>query len=320
MGSGPAASGTDGSYFNHHTTPPMGEAKRRRQQLGSLYGTPEGSNCRVPDFVNKKELYLLPKSHPVRQYLSLSKKEAAAFRYVNAVTFLQQQGFLHRLNELPLEFAEAFVRLVGHELAMSREHEDWDQICSDLHAITDGSENRQALATWHKAENRPIIQVKNARHACYAALQGMLNERFLNVNNKIAVKCVDLSSLMLIDLIPDHLVSIASVEAGYLLHRSGSLHLIDTACGREQEKQPDLNERLWLTRLRPDGIYAIGVNAAVGGLKCSEIKGMKRFIQNYKGPKLQGRIMDCPGFHTRCADLCRLVGLAVNKEIAWMGE
>lgn len=299
----------------------MGQAKARKQRLGSLYGTPEGSNSYIAPYFDPYKVKLLKKDSAAKHYISLPPLKAQQLRIYVAMIHIDLLGkkFRDQLNTLPDDFVLAFVRLLGHVIVPARQFEDWHQIATDLITLTAGPENLQALATWPFAVDEPISSGKcDPRHACYAMLQGLTNmnpaRKGANfVENKQACWCLKHHKYLICNTIPDHLVSVSCIQAGYLMHQSGTLYLFDQNCGRVLEKK----ETLWLTRLRPDGIFAMGPMAQSQPLKPSEIKGMLQYVRSYSGPKIVGELN--PGREADAARLCKAVGLSVEGHRAWIG-
>jgi hypothetical protein len=301
----------------------MGQAKNRKRQLGELYGTPKGSNFYVAQYFDPRKVRLLSKNSPAREYLTMSREKAQNLRVSAACMHLGLLGNKlsnQIMGELPRDFVSAFIRLFGHCIIQARQFEDWDQIAKDLHTITTGKENIKALATWPYAVDRPVSSGEcDPRHACYALLQGVTNMTLEKgmcwEHNLLATSCLKDHKHIIVNAIPDHLISISCIEAGFLLHRSGSLYLFDQACDREREKG---RETLWLTRLRPDGIYAMGPMAQVERLRPSEIKGMRKFVLSYTGPRILGELN--PGRERDAGRLCKAIGLTVDGKRAWIGK
>jgi hypothetical protein len=300
----------------------MGQAKARKQRLGSLYGTPEGSNSYIAPYFDPDKVKLLKKDSAAKYYISLHPSKAKQLRIYVAMMHIDLLGekFRNELITLPDDFVEAFVRLLGHVIVPARQFEDWHQIAVDLRTITAGPKNLQALATWPFAANEPVSSGKcDPRHACYALLQKLTNmdpaQKGANFDeNMQACWCLKHHKYIIFNTIPDHLVSVSCIQGGYLMHQSGSLYLFDQSCGLVLEN----DEPLWLTRLRPDGIFALGPMAQCEPLKPSEVKGMLQYVRSYVGPRLVGKLN--PGREADAARLCKAVGLSVEGHRAWIGE
>jgi hypothetical protein len=300
----------------------MGQAKRRREQLGALYGTPEGSNSYIAPYFDPDKVKLLKKDSAAKHYISLPPSKAKELRLHVAIMHINWLGetLKKQLSTLPDDFVEAFFRLLGHAILPARQFEDWHQISADLKTLTVGPENLEALASWPFAADEPVTSGKcDPRHACYALLQKVTNmdleKRGANgIENAHACWCLKDHRYIISSFIPDHLVSVSCIQGGYLMHQSGSLYLFDQSCGLVLEN----DEPLWLTRLRPDGIFALGPMAQCEPLKPSEVKGMLQYVRSYVGPRFVGRLN--PGREADAARLCKAVGLSVEGHRAWIGE
>jgi hypothetical protein len=304
----------------------MGQAKIRKAKLGAIYGTPEGSNSYVAPFVCRDRLKRLSSDNPAKAYLTMSPANAHMLRQeVATQTILACEPNIRRkLLTLPPDFSDAFLRLFGHVLINSRQFEDWKQIAKDLKVVSCGIENRKALADWKCCPNEYISHDSvSARHACYAILQQITND--FNVleekryrNNMYACACLADPRYIIMNAIPNHLVAVSSIEAGYLLHRAGSLFLFDSAGDRPKTRREGERDTLWLTRKRPDGIHALAPMANIGGLKPSEIKSMRNFITSYSGKIMVGELN--PGRESSAAKICKAIGLTVEGKQAFIGR
>jgi hypothetical protein len=303
----------------------MGQAKLRKQRIGNLYGTAEGSNFYVAPFTKSELVKKLPSNNAARHYLTLRPREAADFRlsvvYANILHFVG--NLKQKLSYLPNEFREAFLRLLGHTFLSARQFEDWDQIVRDLRTVCDGKDNHIALATWAFAPDCSIWDdAVDPRHSCYSILQKIAETATVadqagswTQNTSISYACLASHKYIIPCAIPNHLSVAGSIAGGGLIYRSGSLFLLDDACGIAKRKK---DENLWLARLRGDGIYALGPLAETGDLKPSEIKAMRQFIGSFKGSKISGRLN--PGREVSAAKICRAVGMTVSGNYAFIGH
>jgi hypothetical protein len=303
----------------------MGQAKVRKQRIGSLYGTAKGSNFYVAPFMRKELVKKLPTHSPARHYLTLHPHEAADLRLsvAYATIYALGENYTRKLSYLPDEFREAFLRLLGHTLVSARQFEDWNQIACDLRAVCDGEDNQMALATWAFAPDCSVLDdAVDPRHSCYSILQKILDTAIAideagswTCNTKYSCACLASHKYMIQCAIPNHLSAAGSIASGGLVFKSGSLLLFDDSCGIIERRRDD---NLWLARLRKDGIYALGPLAETGDLKPSEIKAMRQFIGSFKGGKISGRLN--PGREVSAAKICRAVGMTVSGNYAFIGH
>ncbi len=307
----------------HHTRT-MGQAKIRKMKLGGIYGTPEGSNSYIAPFVCRNRLKMLPSDSPAKAYLTMPASKAHKLRQAAATATILALGpkVQSKLMTLPPNFFSAFLRLFGHVLINARQYEEWKQIAKDLKVISCGTENKQALADWPFGSPENITHESvTARHTCYALLQQVTNnfndpkdER--HQNNMHAGFCLADHRHVIVGAIPNHLVAVSCIEAGYLLHRAGSLFLFDQACGRSKTEVGE--NTLWLTIKRPDGIHAMGPMADVGGLRPFEIKSMRNFTASYCGAVIAGELN--PGRESAAERICKAIGLTVKGNQAFIGR
>ena len=303
----------------------MGQAKLRKQKIGSLYGTAEGSNFYVAPFMRKELARKLPSNSAARHYLTLNPRQAADFRLSVAYANIYALGgnITQKLLCLPDEFREAFWRLLGHTLLSVRQFEDWGQIASDLRTVCDGEDNQLALATWPFAPGFSVLEdAVDPRHTCYSILQkftetiaksGDADSWAQNTIDSYA--CLANHKYIIACAIPNHLSAASAIASGGLIYRSGSLFLFDDSLGISERKN---DENLWLARLRQDGIYALGPLAETGDLKPSEIKAMRQFIGSFNGGKISGRLN--PGREVSAAKICKAVGMTVSGNYAFIGR
>ena len=246
-------------------------------------------------------------------YLDLNPDNARDFRYAiaNATLKLFPKEQLEKFFTLPLDFFNAFYRLLGHLLVGARHYEFWDEICTDLKIVTVGQENLQSLAAWNQG-NRDEID-KNPRIYCFNILQkwpDMAGPTRVKLYQKEVIKnLLNLNRIWYAEGIPHHVGISAAIAGGGSLHVAGTLHLI--AIGPK-----NFNE-LWLARLRPDGIYATSQLAKIGNLKISEVKSMKKFIANYSGNAIGGHLELFQG--NEATRICKLLGMTIKDGAAWIG-
>jgi hypothetical protein len=84
------------------------------------------------------------------------------------------------------------------------------------------------------------------------------------------------------------------------------------------EKDADIITKLWLARLRPDGIYATSRLGKIGNLKPSEIKSMQLYINNYSGIPISGKMELLQG--DEASRICKLLGMTIEGQYAWIGK
>ena len=303
----------------HHHRPIMGRASKlkleRKQKISAALAPSLYDDFDVSRFRS------LGDESPVAQYLSMSCKQAEYFRLKVAklsldLFFRAIPNLKPEITSLPREFYDSFVRLLGHSLVPGRLKEGWSDVCADLHAISDGDHNEASLAKWPYAPSL-LEDFVDARVACFGILEAICNDPLSFVNPahfKGLVLCANGMEIEH-DAIRNHLVICGSTSAGYTLCKAGSLLLIDQSCGRPPGGNVGFDP-LWLVRLRPDGIYAYGRLAEVGGLLPSEIKAMRNFVIHYNGKPLRGEFIG--GRQHKSEKLCKAVGLRVEGIHCWL--
>lgn len=295
----------------------MGQAKRRRQQLGALYGTPEGSN----KIVRTRSSQLPKLSVHLRLYLAMSPEDASQMRLLLAKTELGKFPAALQKNitqRLPADFLESFLYLLGHTMCPARITEDTRMVTLHLDRITRGEDNQTALASWPYGLGVTIADPRcDPRHACYSILQkftslmaDMPSDRFWE---GASYEVLQHGKHSLIDAIPTHLSCSGVVASGSVLHRSGSLFLGDVSDGDRKIRDTDT---LWLFKQRPDGIYATTVFPGDRPLRPSEVKDMRSWVKAYVGRPRLGKL----AFTTKndSARLSRAIGLSVEGDYAWL--
>lgn len=289
----------------------MGQAKRRKQKLGSLYGTPKGSNKLNVAHLIKRTDFL------GRAYLSLSPQVAYECRALVTDLFLAQCNFDKRSKELPLRFWNHFKNLFGHILVPGREVENWHSIRDSLICISYGSEEKKSFMTWPHGPAKNILETPDPRHACWSALEKMptamvtSNSKWANFNRWLFSRNKELYY----DISENHLHAMSCVANGSVLHRSGSLFLVDKNCGRQPRVQDC--DTLGIFKLKPDGVFALGALASTGTLQASEIKDMRSFVEHYKGSPISGKFR-----YFTAQDSMRIakaIGLRVEGQWAHLG-
>ena len=305
--------------FTTTNRPTMGRASKlkleRKQKISAALAPSLYDDFDVSKFKR------LGDESPVAQYLSMSCKQAEYFRLKVAklsldLFFRAIPKLKPEITSLPCKFYDSFVRLLGHSLVPGRLKEGWSDVCEDLHAISDGDHNEASLAKWPFAPSL-LEDFVDARVACYGILEAICNDPLSFVNPTYFKSLVLCANGMEIehDAIRNHLVICGAKSAGYALCKAGSLLLIDQSCGRPLGGNIGFDP-LWLVRLRPDGIYAYGRLAEVGGLLPSEIKAMRNFVVNYNGAPLRGEFIG--GRRHKSAKLCKAVGLRVEGIHCWL--
>lgn len=284
----------------------MGEARRRKRQLGELYGTPEASLAnRLARIKNQAGVF----------YLDLDPATAFEVRFAAADNYLQKYPaeVIEDMHSLPADFFASFHCLLGHVLVGARQWEFWDEISRHLVKITTGSENTDALIAWNTGAGDCW---SDPRIWCFNILQKLPDMPLGWRNNAIKAEIcrhgIGSGKIWYVEGIPNHMTVSGSLAAGCALHQAGSLYLFDPGHVRGG------NHELWLARLRPDGIYATSQLAKTGDLKPSEIKSMKNFIAGYKGPRISGQLENAQGLDAQ--RICKAVGMTVAGNRAWIGS
>lgn len=216
--------------------------------------------------------------------------------------------------KLPSSFFESFYSLLGHVLVGARHWEFWDEISANLMAITSGQENQHALAAWNHGDKAEIKS--NPRIFCFNILQKFPDMfspmRLKTCRQEILRHGLGSEKIWYQEGIPHHVGICGTVAGGGSLHTAGTLHLLDAGFGRKCDHE------LWLARLRPDGIYATSQLGKIGNLKVSEIKSMQKYIVNYSGIPLSGKLETMQGDDAR--RICKLLGMTIEGEFAWIGK
>lgn len=294
----------------------MGQAKRRKQQLGSLYGTPDGSNKSNVTRLIKKQTFLN------ESYLSLGPQLAYEIRILVTERYLAQYSFDKRKKELPLGFWNHFKNLMGHILMPGREVESWHSIRDSLVCISCGEEERKSFKTWPHGPFYNLLETPDPRHACWAALEKMpdlmVNTPEWNDSNYWLCKK---NKELYYDIPQNHLHAMSCLANDSVLHSSGSLFLVDKACGRQEcDKQAEGDtgrmdsDELGIFKLRPDGVFALGALANTGTLQASEIKDMRSFVKHYKGRPISGKFRYLTARDSM--RIARAIGLEIQGEWA----
>jgi hypothetical protein len=216
--------------------------------------------------------------------------------------------------KLPSSFFKSFYSLLGHVLVGARHWEFWDEISTNLIAITSGQENQHALAAWNHGDKAEIKS--NPRIFCFNILQKFPDMfspmRLKTCRQEILRHGLDSEKIWYQEGIPHHVGICGTVAGGGSLHTAGTLHLLDAGFGRKCDHE------LWLARLRPDGIYATSQLGKIGNLKVSEIKSMQKYIVNYSGIPLSGKLETMQGDEAR--RICKLLGMTIEGQFAWIGK
>lgn len=299
--------------------PPMGRAKQlrlERKRKKDLILAPT-----LYEYFNVDQVEKLGSEDPAAKYLAMSTDQAELLRLSLASIWLStcfkiSPLFLRNFKSLPLQFVLSFTSLLGHLLAPGRIKERWPQICTDLCAISSGVENQKALARWPFVEGG-ALDLNDARVSCFSILESITNDPLEYVEPNTFRKIVLCANSIDIDhdAIRNHLVISSCDAAGFTLCKAGSLVLTDQSCGRQMGGRHGFDP-LWLVRLRPDGIFAYGGLAEIGGLLPSEVKNMKDFVSGYNGKPLRGEFIG--GRDYKAAKLCNAVGLRVDGMYAWL--
>lgn len=281
----------------------MGEARRRKRQLGELYGTPEASMAnRLARMKNQAGVF----------YLDLDPAAAFEVRFAAADNHLQRypEEVIEEIHSLPADFFDSFHCLLGHVLVGARQWEFWDEISRHLINVTTGSENTDALIAWNAGGGDCWT---DPRIWCFNMLQKLPEMAIEWRSNamKAEISRYGFGKIWYAEGIPNHMTISGSVAAGCVLHQAGSLYLFDPDHIRGGDHE------LWLARLRPDGIYATSQLAKTGDLKPSEIKSMRNFIAGYKGPRISGQLENAQGLDAQ--RICKAVGMTVAGNRAWIG-
>ena len=221
---------------------------------------------------------------------------------------------INAMLQLPQRFFYGFYCLLGHVLVGARQWEFWEEISTDLKIITSGEQNTQALRAWNNGDKKEIYC--NPRIHCFNLLQKLPDMfspmRLKTSKEEIIRHGIKSSKIWHQEAIPHHVGISGSIAGGGSLHVAGTLHLLDAGGGRGYDHE------LWLARLRPDGIYATSQLAKVGNLKPSEIKSMQAYINNYAGTPLSGRLESAQG--DEASRICKLLGMTIEGEFAWIGK
>lgn len=254
-------------------------------------------------------------------YLDLSPKKAAAFRDTLAdlhLTFLpaeQAKGIL----ALPSSFFQSFRYLFGQALVGARHWEFWDDICTHLINITSGEKNKKALASWNRGDRQEIAA--NPRIHCFNLLQKIPDMpppmRLETCRKEVLFFGLKSEKIWYQQGIPHHIGISATIAGGGILHKAGSLFLLDAGNARKYDHE------LWLTRLRHDGIYATSQLAKIGNLRPSEIKSMRQFVSTYKGEPIGGDLEIIEGKATERNEalrVCKALGMVIENNVAWIGK
>lgn len=312
----PARGGSKGAGGGSYspTAHKMGQAKRRKQQLGGLYGTPNGSNRSDVAHLKKNQTFLY------KTYLSLDSQLAYECRLLATERYLARCGFDKRSKELPQCFWHHFKNLLGHIFMPGREVESWCSIRDSLVCISCGEEERKSFKTWPHGPELNLLETPDPRHACWAALEKM-PDLMVNTPEWKDTNCwlFKKNKELFYDIPQNHLHAMSCLANGSVLHRSGSLFLVDKACGRQQRDEQvkegrDSRDRLGIFKLRPDGVFALGALANTGTLQVSEIKDMRFFVEQYKGSPISGKFRYFTA-HTS-ARIAKAIGLQIQGEWA----
>ena len=216
--------------------------------------------------------------------------------------------------KLPSSFFKSFYSLLGHVLVGARHWEFWDEISTNLITITSGQENQHALAAWNHGDKAEIKS--NPRIFCFNILQKFPDMfspmRLKTCRQEILRHGLDSEKIWYQEGIPHHVGICGTMAGGGSLHTAGTLHLLDAGFGRKCDHE------LWLARLRPDGIYATSQLGKIGNLKVSEIKSMQKYIANYSGIPLSGKLETMQGDEAR--RICKLLGMTIESQFAWIGK
>jgi hypothetical protein len=216
------------------------------------------------------------------------------------------------LQLLPHSFVDSYINLVGHTMVGSRHKDFWPEIAKDLLLITAKKENEIALEKWGVMEKIDAFDSVSAKGWCYATLQQLAEmPQPIRVQGIRADACKNGLENIFVDAIPTHLVVSSCVAKRQVVHQSGSLILCYA-----KDYTGDKDRELWLVKKRHDGIYTTSAEARDGTLKTSEVRDMRQFVQNYQDLPMQGRL--CPAREKEAARICKLVGLHVNGNHAYL--
>lgn len=254
-------------------------------------------------------------------YLDLNPTKAAAFRDTLAdvhLSFLPTQQAKEILT-LPLPFFQSFRYLFGQALVGARHWEFWDDICTHLINVTAGEKNKKALADWNRGDQQEIIA--NPRIHCFNLLQKIPDMpspmRIKACRKEILSLGLKSKKIWYQQGIPHHIGISATIAGGGILHKAGSLYLLDAGNTRKCDHE------LWLTRLRHDGIYATSQLAKIGNLRPSEIKSMRQFVSTYSGKPIGGNLEIIEGKATQrdeATRICKALGMVIEDNVAWIGK
>lgn len=255
------------------------------------------------------------------RYLDFSPKKAATFRDTLAdfqLTFLPTQQ-LKEILTLPSPFFQSFRYLFGQALVGARHWEFWDDICTHLVNITSGEKNKKALADWNLGNRQEIAA--NPRIHCFNLLQKIPDMpppmRLEICRKEVLFFGLKSEKIWYQQGIPHHIGISATIAGGGILHKAGSLYLLDAGNARKRDHE------LWLARLRHDGIYATSQLAKIGNLRLSEIKSMRQFVSAYNGKPISGHLEIIEGKATErneATRICKALGMTIEGEFAWIGK
>jgi hypothetical protein len=239
-------------------------------------------------------------------YLNAKNTEARQFRYQLVEEFLGKMTVACTPTGAPIpmidvlrfvqpSFAFAYLDLIGHSVIGSRHKDFWPEIANALLTITVGIDNEEALKDWGVSVGEvTLVDEIVAKGFCYSGLQ-KIAERLDPV--KICSLRTEIlrngSNNVYCDAIPTHLVASSCVAKKQIVHQSGSLILCYAGNYADNVATWNFEDKeLWIVKKRCDGIYTTSAEARDGTLKVSEVRDMRQFLQNYKGPQMKGRL--CP--------------------------
>lgn len=236
----------------------------------------------------------------------------AAYQYVKRITIWNNYTpMVDALGRLSSDFANAYMNLIGHMLFGIRHEEFWDDVAKDLHIITKGRDNEEALCSWGLVFDE--LTEKAIKAFCYSTLQGIARQDNPLRRHSFAKVLKEKSfNDIFYDAIPTHLVISSAIAQGKIIYKAGSLLLCYQGFAHEEAGE------LWLVKKRGDGIYSISSEAKDGTLRVSDVKAMRKFVSSYEGPLFKGGL--CPGREKQAARICKAVGLHVDDTHAWMGQ
>jgi len=254
----------------------------------------------------------------IESYLTANPVKAKKMRLELAKQNLKKIAFsellvpaVEAIEVLPSHFKKAYVNLAGHMLIGIRHEDFWSDIVHDLHVITDGAANQEALAAWGLC--LPKFDEQAIKTFCYSSLQHIARQpapsRIHAFVKTLKQKSAD---EIFYDAIPTHLIASSAIAQDGVIYRHGSLILF------YQKFTDEGIEELWLVKKRADGIYTTSAEARDSTLRISDVKAMRHFISNYNGQFFKGGL--CPGREKQAARVCRAVGLNVNDTHAWIGD